>query len=231
MRRVLHLVIGAALAAGLVGVATAPAGAQTGDLAAFCAARIEGNDAQGKAANLAVMNKLVGVAPAAAVSQITAIRDGYQKQGDKLFDTPKGLQLLATLDGWVYDNCPGTKVPVTAIDYQYQGVPATIKAGVANFKLTNAAPKEDHMMAVFKLKPAAAGRDVGDLLALGQKKQDQYFDESGGAFRFAPAGQVGYSPASLTPGTYMYACFLPVGGKKNGAPHFTEGMYGTFTVS
>jgi hypothetical protein len=25
-------------------------------------------------------------------------------------------------------------------------------------------------------------------------------------------------------------CFVPIGGKKKGAPHFTKGMYGTFTV-
>lgn len=231
MRRVLPMVIGAALAAGLVGVAPAPAGAQTGDVAAACAARLEGNDAEGKAANLATMNKLLAAAPASLVQPMTALRDAFQKKGEKLFNRPDGLALLVPVDAWIYDNCPGTQVPVTAIDYEYQGMPATLKPGFTKFKLTNAAPKEDHMMAVVKLTPAAQGKDVKEILALPEKKQNKYFDESGGAFMFAPAGQVGYSPASLTPGTYMYACFLPVGGKKNGAPHFTEGMYGTFTVS
>ena len=35
---------------------------------------------------------------------------------------------------------------------------------------------------------------------------------------------------NLTPGTYIFACFLPVGGAGTGAPHFTKGMYGEFTV-
>jgi hypothetical protein len=139
--------------------------------------------------------------------------------------------LLMPLDGWVYDNCPGTSVPVTAIDYKYQGVPASLKAGVTKFKLTNAAPKEDHMMAIIKLTPAAQGQDLSKLLALSEKKQAKYFDESSSAFMEARAGQVAYTPIDLQPGTYAYACFLPVGGTKHGAPHFTEGMYGSFTVS
>lgn len=233
MRRVLPMVIGAALAAGLVGVAPVPAGAQTGDLAAYCAARIEANSVEGKAENLAAMNKMVGVAPAGAVASITALRDAYKKKGEKLFQpgSAEGFALLGAADAWIYDNCPGTQVPVTAIDYQYQGMPATLKSGVNKFKLTNTAPKEDHMMAVVKLTPAAQGKDVKELLALPEKKQAKYFDQAEGAFLYAPAGQTGYSPAALIPGTYVYVCFLPVGGKKNGAPHFTEGMYGTFTVS
>ncbi len=231
MRRVLHVVIGAALGAGLVGVAPVAAGAQAGDPAAFCAARIEANTVEGKAANMALMNKMVGVAPAGAVASMTALRDAYQKKGEKLFNGPEGFALLTPVDAWIYDNCPGTQVPVTAIDYEYQGMPATLKSGVNKFKLTNTAPKEDHMIAITKLTPAAQGKDVEEILALPEKKQGKYVDEADGAFAFAAAGQTGYAPATLSPGTYMYVCFIPVGGKRNGAPHFAEGMYGSFTVS
>ena len=47
---------------------------------------------------------------------------------------------------------------------------------------------------------------------------------------YAPAGQTSYSPAELTPGKYLYACFLSQGGKKKGEMHAELGMYGTFTV-
>jgi hypothetical protein len=50
-------------------------------------------------------------------------------------------------------------------------------------------------------------------------------------FMFAPPGQAGYGIGSLPAGEYVYACFIPVGGKKKGAPHFTQGMHGTLTVS
>lgn len=231
MRRVLLILTIAALTAGTFAVLAVPAGAQTGgDLTAFCAARIEANGAEGKAANLAIMNKMVPIAPEGVVAAMTALRDAYEKKGDKLFNGPEGPALLAPVDSWVYDNCPGTQVAVTAIDYEYEGMPATLKAGLTNFKMTNGAPKEEHMLGITKLTPAAEGKDVADLLALPEKKQAKYFDESSGAFMIAPAGETAYSPADLTPGTYAYACFLPVGGKRNGAPHFTKGMYGTFTV-
>jgi hypothetical protein len=227
------LIAAAFLAVSGIGVLAGSAGAQTGagDLAAFCASRIEANSTEGKAASLAVMDKMVTAAPATVVQQMTGLRDAYKKKGDKLFDSEAGLELLVPLDAWVYDNCPGTSVPVTAIDYEYQGVPASLKAGVTKFKMTNAAPKEAHMMAIVKLTPAAQGQDVSKLLALPEKKSRKYFDESSSAFMEAGPGQVGYAPINLQPGTYAYVCFLPVGGKDSGAPHMTKGMYGSFTVS
>ena len=233
VRRIITLVTAAFVAVSGIGVLAGPAGAQTetGDVAAFSAARLEGNDAQGKAENLAIMNRALAAAPASVLPQITALRDAYQKKGDKLFNGAKGLRLIAALDSWVYDNCPGTQVAATAIDYGYEGVPATLAAGPTNFKMTNAAPKEDHMMAIAKLTPAAEGEDVSKILNLPEKKQNKYIEQTGGAFLFAQAGEVAYSPANLEPGTYVYACFLPVGGKRNGAPHFTQGMYGSFDVS
>ena len=231
MRRIVLFLTAASLTVGLYAAFASPSGAQTGDANAFCAARLEGNDAHGKAANLAIMNKALAAAPASVLPQITALRDAYQKKGDKLFNAPVGIQLITAVDSWVYDNCPGTKVAVTAIDYEYQGVPATLKAGPTNFKMTNAAPKESHMMAITKLTPAAQGQDLTKLLALPEKKQGKYFDDSSQAFMEARPGQVAYTPIDLQPGTYAYACFFPVGGKNSGAPHFTKGMYGTFTVS
>jgi len=227
------LITATLLAVSGIGLLTGSAGAQagTGDLAAFCSSRIEANSTEGKAANLALMDKMVTLAPAAVAAPMTAVRDAYKAKGDKLFESEKGLALLVPLDAWVYDNCPGTSVAVTAIDYEYQGVPASLKAGVTKFKLTNAAPKEDHMMAIVKLTPAAQGQDLSKLLALPEKKQAKYFDESSSAFMEARVGQVAYAPIDLQPGTYAYMCFLPVGGKPNGAPHFTKGMYGSFTVS
>ena len=229
MRRTLSLLVAVGIAVSLLALA-GPAGAQTGDLAAFCADRIAANNAEGKAANLAIMNEMVAVAPAAALAPMTALRDAYQKKGEKLFDGPDGFALLTPVDAWIYHSCPGTQIPVTAIDYEYEGMPAALAAGVSKFKLTNAAPKEDHMLAIAKLTPEAAGKDVKEILALPEKKVGDLVDFSNSAFMYAPPGQSGYSPIDLEPGTYMYACFLPVGGKKNGAPHFAKGMYGTFTV-
>jgi hypothetical protein len=233
LRRFVQLLVAIALAAGTV-VAFAGVGqAQTGsgDLAAFCAARIEANAAQSKAENVAVITKIAAAAPPAISSQVSQLLALVKKKGDKAFESPEGGALLGQIEPFVYDNCPGNKVPVTAIDYQYQGVPATLPAGVAKFKMTNAAPKEDHMMAVFKLTPEGAALGFDKILAMSQKKSQKYIDQSSQAFMEAKPGASGYAPLTLTPGTYGYACFFPEGGKKNGQPHFMLGMKGTFTVS
>lgn len=229
MRRPLSVIVAASLAASLI-VLAAPAGAQVGDLAAACAARVGANSAEGKAANLAAMDEVVDAAPPSLLPQITALRDAYAKKGDKLFDRPKGLALLGAVDAWMYDNCPGTQVPVTAIDYEFQGVPETVAAGPVKFRLVNEAPEELHEMALVKLTDAGAAMDPEELLALPEKKLDSMVDFSSAVFMFAPPGEEGYGIGTLTAGDYVYACFIPVGSKKKGAPHFTEGMYGTLTV-
>jgi len=233
LRRIIQLLVVSALTATTV-VAFAGAGqAQTGagDLATFCAARIEANSADTKADNVAVLTKMVGSAPAAVSTPMADLLALVKKQGDKAFESKEGTALLATLEPYIYDNCPGKQLPVTAIDYEYQGVPATLPAGVTKIKMTNAAPKEDHMMAMVKLTAAGEAMDLDKLLAMPQKKQGKYFDFSSAAFMEAKPGGVGYSPINLTPGKYAYMCFFPEGGKKHGKPHFLLGMAGTVTVS
>src|SRR5262245_60047789 len=139
--RIVHLLTATALAAGMLVALASPARAQTGsgDLNAFCAERIAANNTNGRKETLAAMDKLMAVAPTAVATQMKALRDAYAKQGDKLFDSEGGIPLLNAVDGWVYDNCPGKQQAVTAIDYQYQGMPATLPSGVTKFKLTNSA--------------------------------------------------------------------------------------------
>jgi hypothetical protein len=214
-----------ALAAG-VGAQTG-----TGDLTAFCAGRIEANAAESKADNVAVLTKMAAAAPPAVSTPMNELLALIKDKGQKGFESKPGAALLATLEPYIYDNCPGTKVPVTAIDYEYQGVPATLPAGVAKFKMTNAAPKEGHMMAVFKVRPGNETMDINKILALPDKKAGKIVDFSNAAFMEAEPGDSGYSPINLTPGKYIYACFFPEGGKKNGKPHYKLGMEGSFTVS
>lgn len=231
MRRIVLIVTTACLAVGGLASLAVPAGAQTGDLAAMCQARIDSNQAETKAENLATMERALAAAPADALPLITAVRDGFKKKGEKYFETKAGAQASAQLDEYFYDNCPGNEVPVTAIDYEFQDVPATLAAGTTKIQLTNDAPKEMHEMALFKLNAAGAAMEPEALLALPQKKAEKLVDFSSSVFAFAPPGQAGYGFANLTPGDYIYACFIPVGSKGKGKPHFTQGMYGTLTVS
>jgi hypothetical protein len=206
------------------------AGSPAGNLTEFCAARVafDPSLSKGKAAAVAVLDRIVANAPAAIADPVTEIRDQFKKKGEKAFD--KLDEEIGAADEFVYTNCPGAKVNVVAIDYQFQGVPATLEPGVTHFKLTNNAPKEAHEMGLGKLLPANESMDVEKILGLPEKKADKLFDPSAGGGMYAPAGESGYTTIDLKPGKYVYACFIPVGGKKSGPPHAMEGMYGSFTV-
>ena len=99
------LITAAFLAVSGIGVLAGSAGAQSasGDPATFCADRIEANSAEGKAANLAIIDKMVTVAPPAVVQPMTSLRDAYKKKGEKLFNSGAGFALLSPVDAWVYD--------------------------------------------------------------------------------------------------------------------------------
>jgi hypothetical protein len=214
---------------GLAGIAAAQTG--TADLDAFCAARIEANAAETKAENVAVLTKMVAASPAEVSTPMAGLLALVKKKGSGAFESKAGTELLATLEAYIYDNCPGQQLAVSASDYAYLDMPATLPAGVTKIKMTNVAPEEDHMMALVKLTAAGEATELDKILVLPEKKQGKYFDFSSAAFMEAKPGASGYSPVSLTPGKYAYMCFFPQGGKKNGTPHFMLGMEGTLTVS
>jgi len=233
LRRLVQLLVASALVAGTVVTFAGAGQAQTGsgDLAAFCAARIEANSADTKAENVAVITKILAAAPPAISSPVSELLDLVKKQGNKAFESKPGAALLAKIETYIYDNCPGRQVPVTAIDYEYQGMPATMPAGVAKFKLTNAAAKEDHMIVIAPVIPGNENTPIDKILALPDKKAGKVIDFQHAGFAEAKPGTSGYVPMTLTPGKYIYACFFPEGGKKNGTPHYKLGMEGSFTVS
>ncbi|MFO7591720.1 MAG: hypothetical protein R6X23_12645 [Acidimicrobiia bacterium] len=216
------------LAAGLLAGTASVSAAQAGDLDAFCAKRVELNSVQKKKLLLAGLGEMVDFAPPEILPALTDLRDAFAEEGFGAFETE--TEAVAALDEFVYDNCPGAKVEITAVDYEYLDAPETLAPGLTNVKLINDAPKEDHEIGIVRLRPEAEGRDIEKLLALSDKKAEKFVDLESGAGTFAPAGAAGYTLIELEPGTYVYACFIPVGGKKKGEPHWTEGMYGTFTV-
>ena len=219
-------VLAVGLTVAVVGTSAAVAGAQTGDLEAFCAGRIEIEEAQTKKENLVVLDTLVAAAPDEVRADITKLRKQFAKKGFKAYEG----STIVRVETFIYENCPGNQVEFTAIDYEYLDAPTVLPAGLTKIKLTNDAPEEAHEIGIVRLLPAAQGMDPEELLGLSDKKAAKFVDFERGAGTFAPPGQDGYTLTELEPGTYLYACFVPVGGKKNGAPHFTKGMYGTFEV-
>lgn len=113
-------------------------------------------------------------------------------------------------------------VPVTAVDYAFEGIPAEVPSGAVAFELTNDG-EDAHEMVIFKL---GEGADLDALLAAEEPPTEEQAQEVGGTF--APPGEGGvYANVDLDPGTYAVVCFIP---GPEGKAHHELGMKTTFEV-
>ena len=216
----------------VLGLVPSAAHAQSSNVAAYCAASIASNDGgETKAQILAAIDRTLAVAPAELAEPGRKLRELLATKGKRGVETPEGNALINQIGAFDYASCPGTAVPITAVDYEFQGIPETLPAGLTKFKVVNTSSTEDHELIFIRLTPAGEKVDPAKLLALPGKKQEKLVDFSKAEFTMTAAGETGYSYADLVPGKYLYVCPLPIGGKDKGKPHFTEGMVGTVTVA
>lgn len=113
-------------------------------------------------------------------------------------------------------------IPVTAVDFAFEGIPAEVSAGPVAFEFTNEG-EAAHELAIFKLGDDV---DLDELLASDEEPSEEDAQEAGGTF--APPGEGGvYANTELEPGTYAVVCFIP---GPEGKPHYELGMKTTFEV-
>ncbi len=131
-------------------------------------------------------------------------------------------------------SCGWQKVDVKGIDYAFEGIPATLKAGPASFDLTNAG-KELHEAIVVK-KKAGVMESFDAIFKLDQAKAQEKIENV--ASSFAAPGEGDYGVANLVAGEYAVVCFIPVGLTSEDArpaedapPHIARGMKSEFKVS
>ena len=148
-------------------------------------------------------------------------RRGAGLPGGRLFGAYSDLAAEA------HTGCGYEAVDVSAVNYAFVDMPATLPAGTTSFSLTNDAD-EDHELVLLR-KNDGETRTAEELLALPQDEAETLVTFSG--VTFASPGQTGYVAAELEPGAYFTVCFLPVGGGEDGPPHFTEGMVAEFEVT
>jgi len=139
---------------------------------------------------------------------------------------------------------------VTAQDYRFENLPATVDAGTT-FRLTNASRVELHEMVVFRI-PDGETRSVEELIRLPEEELGAIFAGEPDMVLLAPPGGgeqiAAVGTGRLTrPGRYAVVCFIPTGADPaaylaaaqtsdgppdvpGGPPHAFNGMYGQVIV-
>lgn len=163
----------------------------------------------------------------AAATTVSEAFTGIVESGDpSALDSDEVNDARATLGRAVHDGCDLEQADITAVEYAYDGAPDELEAGRVSFALTNEGV-EDHEIVLFR-RDDDATESLEEILALGDAGQEK-MTFTGVAF--GGPGTTSYMAADLDPGTYFLICFIPVGGGEDGAPHFTQGMQHTLTVS
>jgi hypothetical protein len=150
------------------------------------------------------------------------------------FETPENEAASDRAHAFDLENCGWTEQAVTMVDYDFEGVPASLEAGAVSFEATNSG-NEVHEMILLK-KNAGVTESFEDLLAL--PEEEAMTKVTFVAAGFAPPGEDDYTVTELEAGEYGMACFIPLGTvsedaaeEAEGPPHFTQGMFAEFTVS
>lgn len=134
---------------------------------------------------------------------------------------------------FVADECGFKTVTVTAREYDFEGIPKTLRIGTVVFELRNEG-SEVHEMAFGRIKGDAS---LEALLELPESERARLnrIQELGLRARAAPSeSDVALVPFTK-PGRYAVADFVPVGttsleADTDGAPHTDEGMFAEFRV-
>lgn len=114
------------------------------------------------------------------------------------------------------------QVDVTAVEYEFQGVPESLAEGEFTFTLTNEG-EEPHELYLFYITGA---QTVAELLELPENEVNE-LTQAVERVEAKPGGSDEFT-AGLVPGRFGYACFVE---SPDGTPHAFLGMAGEFTVA
>jgi hypothetical protein len=210
-------------------VAFANAPEDPSELPAFVAEQVD--------PNLALVEENIPTQVSGGVSTMVTTVEQVKESGDtSLFESPEFMSAQGEVYPFLAEGCGWQPLETTAVDYAFEGMPETIEAGMTVLTIENTSEAgELHEIALMKL---AEGTELSaeEIFALPEEEAQQHLDpEAPPVFAFAAPGGTGGVTADLTPGEYVYACFIPTGttmdAEGTGAPHFMEGMMGSLTVT
>lgn len=120
------------------------------------------------------------------------------------------------------------QITVTANDYAFTDVPATVNSGLTYFGFRNNG-KVRHEMSLLRLEPGVSTAAVVENFQGGGKGRGAFYKTVGILIEPAGGSTIGWLAMDLKPGeTYMVFCTLR--DKPDAEEHFRLGMYSAFTV-
>ena len=198
---------------------------------------------------LPVARRIQAAAPPAAKTAVDEITRVFEEKGPEAFEDDAFVAVALRANQAAAAACGADETRVTAVDYAFQGLPATLEPGRRLFRFHNVGTELHEM--IFLRKKTTTTESFDQILALGAENQEEAegkVDEAGGLFAFpAPAAGPEAVDSStfldFTPGQYVAVCFIPVGltpaaaqaaqqtgQEPEGPPHLTRGMKTEFTV-
>jgi hypothetical protein len=118
---------------------------------------------------------------------------------------------------------PASDVSITLADYNFM-IKGELTAGKHTIKVENIGP-QPHEIEIARLAP---GKTMKDLAAWMQAKDGTPPGNAIGGFAAAVPSTIGYVNVDLTPGNYVFICFVP--DAKDGKTHADHGMVKEVTV-
>ncbi len=153
---------------------------------------------------------------------------------EEAFESPAVSDAEAKTHAFDLANCGWNGVDVTATDYAYAGLPATLEAGRTSIDLTNNG-QELHEI-VFLGKNPGVTETFDQILAL--PEEEAMTKVRPASFTFAAQGDTEYTVLDLPAGSYLAVCFIPQGTisdettpAEDAPPHFVLGMKQEVTVA
>jgi len=162
-----------------------------------------------------------------------AMVDGFRKmlEGDEAaMGSPEFNEGYAAVGDAMFEDCDVSgRYDISAVDYEFVGLPTEVTAGTVAFRFTNdSANSEPHEMIVLQRTPEL----TESLEEIAHMSPDELMPKApmvGVVFSDSP-GTGNTSFMELEEGTYIAICTIPVGGGEEGDPHAAHGMVAEFEV-
>ncbi len=212
------------------------------EFAAYCEASAAMEEADGPPTTETI-EELVGLMSEDIVDQGQIVLEAFEaNDGDvgAVFSDPAVGEAIGAIEAWEAEHCGGggededdgdleaadgaEVVPVTGVDFEFEGVPETVSAGPVAFEFTNDGDAI-HEAVLFALDGKSVDDVIADATAAFEADEDD-LGELGFAFS-PPGGDARYINTDLEAGEYVFICFIP---GPEGKAHHELGMQQTFTV-